>query len=550
MRRLSRLASLFSRASLDGLARPAELARSVLRLEKARLDGESLDAYLGRVLSGRRARAVLRLLRWREQRKAKRLAQKRVPALIEPAERMPEAEEIASRLLARAPLLSDRLNLLHDVYTAGGYESAERMLARLLPELGRASPELRARGVPIFSRVLMALGEPRRALSLWQELLPDRALEHPLRQALQLELGELSQPRFLLRGALSAYLADAALRAGQGQQVLASVLDAPWSLLVNPELELLLHNAVRAQQPQALAALNRFLARYRLGRAALVPVSDEPNWLAQLRVSARAGSRGGPLVSVIMSAHDAGATLRYAIDSILAQSYQALELLVADDASSDGSYALLTQRYAGEPRVRLFRSRHNQGTYNVRNQLIAAARGELITFQDADDLALPTRIESQVRALSQGEKVAAISEWLRVRPDGSFAFFPNGRAARLSIVSLMATRAALARVGPYPPARIGADLDIYRRILRSYGGARVVRLPAPLIFGLWSPRSLTRSAAHQSLESGYRSPSRRRYSELVFRQDLFGARILPEELLRAELARSGNFAAESELLSG
>jgi hypothetical protein len=473
-----------------------------------------------------------------------------VPVLAGQRERMPEAEEIATLLLARAPLFSDRLGLLHDVFTAGGYESAERMLERLLPELGRASPELRARGVPIFSRVLMALGEPRRALSLWQELLPDRALDHPLRQALQLELGELSRPRFVVQGALSPYLADAALRAGQGEQVLAWVLDAPWSLLVNPELELVVHNAARAQHPDALAALNRFLGRHALGRAALMPGCADPNWLARLHVSARGAAGGGPLVSVIMSAYEASATIRYAIDSILAQSYQPLELLVADDASSDGSYAQLAERYAHEPRVRLFRSRQNQGTYNVRNQLIAAARGQLITFQDADDLALPTRIESQVRALSQAGKVAAISEWLRVRPDGSFAFFPNGRAARLSIVSLMVTRAALAAAGPYPSARIGADLDIYRRIVRGYGGARVVRLPAPLVLGLWSPRSLTRSAAQQSLESGYRAPSRRRYSELVFRQDLFGAGILPEDALRAELARSGNYVAVSELTAG
>jgi hypothetical protein len=465
-------------------------------------------------------------------------------------ERMPEAEEIATLLLARAPLLQDRLDVLHDVFTAGGYESAERMIERLLPELGGASLELRARGVPILSRVLMALGEPRRALSLWQELLPDRALDHPLRQALQLELGERLRPRFVAQGVLSPYLADAALRAGQGDQVLASVLDAPWSLLVNPELELVVHNAARGRRPDTLAALNRFLGRHALGRAALVPGCADPNWLAGLAVSTSGAASGGPLVSVIMSAHEASATLRYAIDSILTQSYQTLELLVADDASSDGSYAQLVRGYAHDPRVRLFRSRQNQGTYNVRNQLIAAARGQLITFQDADDLALPTRIESQVRALSQAGKVAAISEWLRVRPDGSFAFFPNGRAARLSIVSLMTTRAALAAVGPYPPARIGADLDVYRRILRRYGGARVARLPAPLLLGLWSPRSLTRSAAQQSLESGYRAPARRRYSELVFRQDLFGAQILPEDGLRAELAESGNYAAPSELIAG
>jgi hypothetical protein len=525
------------------------LAQRLFRAQKPRRQGESRDAYVERVLSGKRAGALREFGLVREHRKAKRLVRKRLPPLSGLSASYTDDEAIVGALLARAPELSDQLTLLHDVLISGGFETASALAERIEGALRRASPVLRARGVPILTRVFMATGETRRAAKLWQEAGADLPAEHPLRQALLLGLGELSEPRFVVKGAVVPYIADAAIRAGQGEQVLAAVLDSPWTILLNPELDLLVHNALRQSGGAEPSALNRFLSRYRLGRAELTPRPASENWLSRLSFAPRTRVTRGPLVSVIMSARNARHTIAYAIDSILGQTYAALELLVSDDQSDDDTYAFVAQRYAHDARVRLFRSRQNQGTYNVRNQLLAQARGELITFQDADDLSLPTRIATQVRALSASGPVASISDWLRVHPDGSIAFFPNGRAARLSVVSLMATRHAFLTAGPYPSAKVGADLDIYRRILRAYGGERIVRHPMPLLLGLWSDQSVTRSQGQPSLESGYRSPARRRYSELLFRQDLLGSDILRGASLEDELVRMGNHVAASALIA-
>jgi Glycosyl transferase family 2 len=520
-----------------------------LRVEKPKLSGESREAYLERVLRGKRARVVRELMQLRARRKAKRLAQKRLPDLSQRPHETRAPEALLSTLLAGAPQLSNKLALLHDIYIAGGYETAETLATRLERDVIAAAPALRARALPILTRVFMTTGAGARALDLWQRAGSELPPDHPQRQALLLELGALAETRFVSQGALLPYLADAAVQAGRGEEVLDRILASPWAILLNPELELLVHNAVRRTDASYLAALNRFFARHHLGRAALVGRAASANWLSRLAFEPRERVRVGPLVSVIMSARNARHTIGYAIDSILAQTYQPLELLVCDDASGDDSYAFVREHYAHEPRVRLFRSRQSQGTYNVRNQLIAEARGELITFQDADDLSLPTRIATQVHALTKASGVASICEWLRVRPDGSIPFFPNGRAARLSIVSLLVTRRALLAAGPYPSAKIGADLDIYRRILRAHPAGAVVRSHAPLLLGLWSEQSLTRSLAQQSLESGYRAPARRRYSELVFRQDLFGTASLSADALEQELLCMDNFIAASELLS-
>jgi hypothetical protein len=107
------------------------------------------------------------------------------------------------------------------------------------------------------------------------------------------------------------------------------------------------------------------------------------------------------------------------------------------------------------------------------------------------------------------------------------------------MVSLLATRAALRAVGPYPSARFGADLDVLRRLTQRYG--EPVRLREPLLLGLWSSQSLTRTREAEALESGYRSSARRRYSELLFRRDLLGAEALPQALLERELGRVDNY---------
>ena len=121
----------------------------------------------------------------------------------------------------------------------------------------------------------------------------------------------------------------------------------------------------------------------------------------------RAVADAPDLVSIIMSAHNSAATIGYAVRSILAQSYGNIELLICDDGSSDATSAEL-DKLRGDPRIRLFRSRGNQGTYGVRNSLIPEARGAYITFHDSDDFALPDRIERQLGFLKQ-EGAAAVA---------------------------------------------------------------------------------------------------------------------------------------------
>lgn len=219
----------------------------------------------------------------------------------------------------------------------------------------------------------------------------------------------------------------------------------------------------------------------------------------------------GPLVSVIMSAFNAGATIDYAARSILDQSYANLELLICDDGSNDDTAAWMAE-IGKDPRVRVFRSIARQGTYNIRNALLDEARGELITYQDSDDLAFPDRIARQVEDLTAHRAAAVVGRWYRILQDGQIVFSSDHNASRLAVVSLMARRHLFDEYGPYRSARFGADTEFFEKLRTSLGPNAVRIMTEPLIFGLAAADSLTRSQGMEASEDGYRAPARRLYA--------------------------------------
>ncbi|MEK6805806.1 MAG: glycosyltransferase family A protein [Pseudomonadota bacterium] len=105
----------------------------------------------------------------------------------------------------------------------------------------------------------------------------------------------------------------------------------------------------------------------------------------------------GPLVTVVMPTHNRARLLRRAIISILTQSYRNLELIVVDDASTDDTNE--TVRAFADPRLRYIRLDHNRRAAAARNIGIREAKGELIAFQDDDDIWMPQKLAIQVAAL-------------------------------------------------------------------------------------------------------------------------------------------------------
>ncbi len=107
-----------------------------------------------------------------------------------------------------------------------------------------------------------------------------------------------------------------------------------------------------------------------------------------------------PAVSVIMPAYNVAAYLGAAIDSVLAQTFADLELLIVDDGSTDGSARIAGTRARRDPRVRLMR-RPNGGIAAARNDALRAATSPVLAILDSDDLWAPAYLESQMAILDR-----------------------------------------------------------------------------------------------------------------------------------------------------
>lgn len=110
-----------------------------------------------------------------------------------------------------------------------------------------------------------------------------------------------------------------------------------------------------------------------------------------------------PLVSCIVPVFNGERYLRDAIDSILAQTHRAIEVIVADDGSTDDT-ARVADAF-GAPVLRVAQA--NQGPAAARNLGLQHARGDLIAFLDADDLWAPAKIERQLALLRQHPNAGA-----------------------------------------------------------------------------------------------------------------------------------------------
>lgn len=109
-----------------------------------------------------------------------------------------------------------------------------------------------------------------------------------------------------------------------------------------------------------------------------------------------------PKVSVIMGIYNCEKTLTEAIDSILTQTYTNWELILCDDGSTDGTYAL-AQKYKDQlpDKIILLKNERNRKLSYTLNRCLEAASGELVARMDADDISHPDRFEKQVRFLRE-----------------------------------------------------------------------------------------------------------------------------------------------------
>lgn len=207
------------------------------------------------------------------------------------------------------------------------------------------------------------------------------------------------------------------------------------------------------------------------------------------------------LVSCIVPVWNGERFVAEALDSILAQTYRSLELIVVDDGSTDGTAARVK---AYGSRVACVRQ-PNAGPAAARNTGIRLAGGEFVAFLDADDIWHPEKLTRQLRRFEARAEldfcVAHAQNFsapeLGGAPDASLRVPRAGALPGYVTSTLLARRALIERIGVFDPTlRHGDDTDWFLRAID--GGAVREVLPDVLLFRRLHRESLSHRNASKS----------------------------------------------------
>lgn len=124
-----------------------------------------------------------------------------------------------------------------------------------------------------------------------------------------------------------------------------------------------------------------------------------------------------PLVSIVIPVYKVERFLSECVDSVLAQTYQNLEIILVDDGSPDGCPALCDAYAAEDTRIRVIHQ-ENGGLSRARNTGFAAAQGRYVYFLDSDDYLIPEAIETLVQRAEETQSDLVFFEAILVSEDG------------------------------------------------------------------------------------------------------------------------------------
>ena len=267
-----------------------------------------------------------------------------------------------------------------------------------------------------------------------------------------------------------------------------------------------------------------------------------------------------PRVSVVMPVHNGERYLDEAIASVLSQTFADFELIVVDDASSDGTADIIAEYARRDSRLQPVYQARNQGAAAARNRGMCLAGGEFIAAMDSDDICLPERLKTQVTYLDAHPQVGVVgSDVFFVGDDLTFRYqarHPQRHALILWALffspyfchpTCMIRRQLLEGAGGYAESlRTAEDVDLWARLA---GTTRFANLPDITLLYRRHPQADgvgNRQAQHamfaqiqkrllQRLWSGVPADTIARFLRVLRKETSF--RRAERHLLRADLTR-------------
>lgn len=117
------------------------------------------------------------------------------------------------------------------------------------------------------------------------------------------------------------------------------------------------------------------------------------------------------LISVLMPVYNVKAYVEEAVNSVLNQTYRNIELVIVDDASTDGTYEVLLDLQKKDSRIRLYHNELNNKICKTLNKALKYAKGKLIARMDGDDISAPRRLEILKEYLDSNPDISLVGSW-------------------------------------------------------------------------------------------------------------------------------------------
>jgi glycosyltransferase involved in cell wall biosynthesis len=307
------------------------------------------------------------------------------------------------------------------------------------------------------------------------------------------ELAELFKQELKAEYENAIYKSEILASKGQRSEALAHAFMNAQGMQIHA-LNLFYANYATKHPLLRLYYLNKYLDAYDLSIELVL--NDGLPFIHRLRSKPPANKVDGPLVTVIMPARNAERTIELTVGSLLNQSWQNLQIIVVDDASTDSTLEKIKDLAKRDRRVEVLHSPVNVGPYVCRNLGLLRTRGQWLTTHDSDDWAFPGRIEQQVKALTAANALAGTGCMLRMNEQGQITRPIAADSAsedgylRLCFVSLMVqTNYFRNELGAWDSVRVGGDHEMIERI--KVLGTSIKHLRYPLMLCLDNKAGLT-----------------------------------------------------------
>lgn len=187
-----------------------------------------------------------------------------------------------------------------------------------------------------------------------------------------------------------------------------------------------------------------------------------------------------PLISVIMAVYNGEKYLDAAIRSIIHQTINNFEFIILDDGSIDSTPSIISKYVKSDNRIIFIRNKENLGLASSLNKAISISKGKYIARMDADDISLPTRLETQIKYLEKNPNVMVLGgSIIKIDENNYFIKHINMPTDRIIIrwnimmggpvvmhSTVMFRKAFFKKYGLYKEIRTSQDRELWTRMLK------------------------------------------------------------------------------------